>query len=306
MSTSRILRRWYQSQQMVAVSRPPAHTLQMHPNVPSYFEEDFQTNTAVESVNFSYDLGDTALVGEVQELGSDGISLKSRRKVYQNSDFPMLTWAEHQDEYLDEFLRLEGRGYANIYSKCGGCGKADPTYQCTQQTCYGPSLYCKTCIVSRHAVLPTHWIQEWNGSFFERRALKSLGLVIQLGHLAGTGCNNPVKAIVTFTVIDLTGIHNVNVNFCNCDSNVEQRQQLMRAFRHIVRQYRTTLTMKHAGRGHDPSGVKGTAQGELALRCWACPQAGRNLPAGWNNINWAAMPEDLRYVPLAEASFSWY
>ncbi|KAJ7900557.1 hypothetical protein B0H14DRAFT_3752784 [Mycena olivaceomarginata] len=292
----------------------PAHTLQMHPNVPSYFEEDFQTNAAVESINFSYDLGDTALVGEVQELGSDGIILKSRRK-----DFPMLTWAEHQHEYLDEFLRLEGRGYANIYSKCGGCGKADPTYRCAQQTCYGPSLYCKTCIVSRHAVLPTHWIQ----------------------------------AIMTFTVINLTGIHSVDVNFCNCDSNVERRQQLMRvcwwpatardpqtcttfgvlrlfqilnclgkvsahdflrslelltnndgleppgdhrrAFRHIVRQYRTTLMMKRAGRGHDPSGVKGTAQGELALKCRACPQAGRNLPAGWNNINWAAMPEDLRY-----------
>jgi hypothetical protein len=63
----------------------PAHTLETTPNVPSYFEEDFQTNAAVESVDFSYDLGDTALVGEVQELGSDGIILKSRRKVYQNS-----------------------------------------------------------------------------------------------------------------------------------------------------------------------------------------------------------------------------
>ncbi|KAJ7806522.1 hypothetical protein B0H14DRAFT_2222684, partial [Mycena olivaceomarginata] len=259
----------------------------------------------------------------------------------------------HQDEYLDEFLRLEGRGYANIHSKCGGCGKVDPTYRCAQQTCYGPSLYCKACIVSRHTVLPTHWIQEWNGNFFERRTLKSLGLVIQLGHPPGTGCNNPIKAIVTFTLIDLTGIHNVDVNFCDCDSNIERWQQLMRvcwwpatardpqtcatfgvlrlfqilnclgkvsahdflrslelltnndglepprdrrrAFRHIVRQYRMTLMMKRAGRGHDPSGVKGTAQGELALRCRACPQAGRNLPAGWNNINWAEMPEDLRY-----------
>jgi hypothetical protein len=63
----------------------PAHTLQTHPNVPSYFEEDFQTNAAVESFDFSYDLGDTALVGEVQDPMSDGIILKSRRKVYQNS-----------------------------------------------------------------------------------------------------------------------------------------------------------------------------------------------------------------------------
>jgi hypothetical protein len=54
--------------------------------------------------------------------------------------------------------------------------------------------------------------------------------------------------------------------------------------------------MKRAGRGHDPSGVRGTAQGELALQCRACPQAGMNLPDGWDNINWAAMPEDLRCV----------
>ncbi|KAJ7795975.1 hypothetical protein B0H14DRAFT_2201293, partial [Mycena olivaceomarginata] len=39
-----------------------------------------------------------------------------------------------------------------------------------------------------------------------------------------------------------------------------------------------------AGRGHDPSGVNGTAQGELALKCRACPQPGRNLPDGWDKI----------------------
>jgi hypothetical protein len=75
-----------------------------------------------------------------------------------------------------------------------------------------------------------------------------------------------------------------------------QYQDRRRAFRHIVRQYRMTLMMKRAGRGHDPSGVNGTAQGELALRCRACPQDGRNVPAGWNTINWEAMPEDLRQV----------
>ncbi|KAJ7754745.1 hypothetical protein B0H14DRAFT_2404934, partial [Mycena olivaceomarginata] len=53
-----------------------------------------------------------------------------------------------------------------------------------------------------------------------------------------------------------------------------------RAFRHIVRQYRITSMMKRAGRGHNPSGVHGTAQGELALQCRACPQAGMNLPDG--------------------------
>jgi hypothetical protein len=64
--------------------------------------------------------------------------------------------------------------------------------------------------------------------FFERRSLKSLGLVVQLGHPPGKGCSNPVKAVKTFTVIDVTGVHNVDLNFCNCDSKIERRQQLMR------------------------------------------------------------------------------
>ncbi|KAJ7430009.1 hypothetical protein B0H11DRAFT_1765883 [Mycena galericulata] len=68
-----------------------------------------------------------------------------------------------------------------------------------------------------------------------------------------------------------------------------------RAFRAIVRQYRMMDMMKRAGRGHDDSGVKGTAQGELALPCRACPQPGINLPEGWDKINWDEMDEDQRY-----------
>ncbi|KAF8214206.1 hypothetical protein K438DRAFT_1902237 [Mycena galopus ATCC 62051] len=237
----------------------------------------------------------------------------------------MLTWAEHQDEYLDEMLRLEGRGYAAVYSKCAGCGGTDPTFRCERQLCHGPSMFCKPCI-------------EWNGSFCERRALKDLGLVIQLGHPIGFGCPNPPEANKNFTVIDTTGVHNVAVNFCACDGRVERRQQLMRVcwWPATVRDpqtcatfavvsahdflrslelltnndelhplpissdnlYRMTLMMKRAGRGHDPSGVKGTAQGQLALQCRMCPQDGKNLPDGWDKIDWDKMPKDLRCAPL--------
>jgi hypothetical protein len=158
----------------------------------------------------------------------------------------MLTWAVHQDEYLDEMLRLEGRGYSAIYSTCGGCQRPNPAFRCEQQMCYGPSLYCQTCIVKRHAALPTHWVevreeltrtlmtrltqgfQKWNGTFFERQDLKSLGLVIQLGHPVGYNCPNPLKANKGFVLIDFTGVHIIDVNFCQCDGRLEKRQQLMR------------------------------------------------------------------------------
>ncbi|KAJ7831227.1 hypothetical protein B0H14DRAFT_1185218, partial [Mycena olivaceomarginata] len=214
-------------------------------------------------------------------------------------------------------------------------------------------MFCERCIVERHQVLPTHWIQEWDRGFFKRVSLKSLGLVVQLGHTPGSSCTSMRRGKYKFTLIDVTGIHNVAVQFCECDARIAHRQQLMRvcwwpatavdpstcatfnvvrlfqnmnclgkisayhflrslelltnadglhpppdrrrAFMYIVRQHRMMTMMKRAGRGHSDGGVEGTGQGELALACRACPQPGRNLPDGWDKINWAEMPEDLRY-----------
>ncbi|KAJ6452354.1 hypothetical protein C8R47DRAFT_998112, partial [Mycena vitilis] len=262
-------------------------------------------------------------------------------------------WVGHREEYLDEMLRLEGRGSHAVYSTCGGCGSAEPQFRCENQSCYGPGLFCQECIVGRHQVLPTHWMQKWTGSFFERVSLASLGLVVQLGHTPGACCTTTRRGNYKFTLIDTTGIHNVAVHFCECDSRISHWQQLMRvcwwpatvrdpstcatfavirlfqnmnclgkissfhflralelltnsdglnplpnrrrAFIHIVRQQRVMEMMKRAGRGHSNGGIAGTAQGELALRCRACPQPGRNLPVGWDSINWKEMPEDLSY-----------
>ncbi|KAJ7113911.1 hypothetical protein C8R44DRAFT_740790 [Mycena epipterygia] len=231
--------------------------------------------------------------------------------------------------------------------------KPDPKYRCAQQTCFGADLYCLDCVVQSHRLLPTHWIEEWNGSMFVRKSLADLGLVIQLGHPVDYPCLTATDAHKNFTLIDVTGVHLIKLRFCHCDSRIEHRQQLMRvrwwpataldpqtcatfavvrlflmqnclgkitahdflrslefltnndgldpppgrrrAFRHIVRQYRMMTRMKRAGRGHADSGVLGTAQGELVLRCRACPQPGRNLPPDWDKIDWESMPEDLRY-----------
>ncbi|KAJ7109545.1 hypothetical protein C8R43DRAFT_904822, partial [Mycena crocata] len=137
-------------------------------------------------------------------------------------------WVEHRDEYLDEMLCLEGRGNQHVFSACGGCGTANPIYRCEHQLCYGPGMFCQSCIVERHAVLPTHWIQQWNGTHFNRVGLAKLGLIIQLGHTLGASCPAMRKGKTKFTLIDVTGLHNVNVQFCECDSHVSHRQQLMR------------------------------------------------------------------------------
>ncbi|KAJ7809728.1 hypothetical protein B0H14DRAFT_3090909 [Mycena olivaceomarginata] len=219
-------------------------------------------------------------------------------------------------------IRLEGRGYAAIYSKCRDCESCDPTFRCKHQTCYGPSLFCQTCIVKRHAVLPMHWIQEWNSTFFERQLLSSLGLVMQLGHPVGYSCLNPSRAhkdfvwpatvrdpqtcamfavVCLFRMLNCLGkisAHNFlrSLELMSNNDRLHPVPDRPWAFRHIICQYRILSIMKQAGRGHNPTGVKGTAQGKLALKCRACPQDGMNLPDGWDKINWDIMPKDLQYI----------
>ncbi|KAJ8703478.1 hypothetical protein PTI98_002100 [Pleurotus ostreatus] len=55
-------------------------------------------------------------------------------------------------------------------------------------------------------------------------------------------------------------------------------------FMRIVRQWRHIRTMKRFGRGHDPSGIEGTSEGECAVLCPACPHPGKNLPSDYSSV----------------------
>ncbi|KAL1699668.1 hypothetical protein EV121DRAFT_283940 [Schizophyllum commune] len=54
-----------------------------------------------------------------------------------------------------------------------------------------------------------------------------------------------------------------------------------RAFGVMTRQWAFLHRMMRAGRAHDTRGIAGTLPGEAAVRCWACPRDGVNMPAGW-------------------------
>ncbi|KAJ8515159.1 hypothetical protein ONZ45_g7382 [Pleurotus djamor] len=115
----------------------------------------------------------------------------------------LITWLPKRDTYVDEFLRLEGRE-----------GLDD----------------CCSCIVSEHSTAPFHEISQWNGDFFERVSLMSLGLSIQLGHPLGEACPSPIPAFNgTFKILTFTGIVETNLNFCNCLQASTRYQQLLRA-----------------------------------------------------------------------------
>ncbi|KAI5822511.1 hypothetical protein K523DRAFT_358333 [Schizophyllum commune Tattone D] len=145
---------------------------------------------------------------------------------YERAD-PVAEWESLRAEYLDECLRFEGRG---VHRRCLTCNSVDARYRCRDE-CMGHWLHCQDCIVKAHRLLPLHWIERWDDQdmCFCRSSLSKLGLRVQLGHLPGDSCLQPVAAHHDFTILHTNGIHIVSVAFCGCgNAPTHHRQQLMR------------------------------------------------------------------------------
>ncbi|KAJ7868760.1 hypothetical protein B0H14DRAFT_2572191 [Mycena olivaceomarginata] len=59
-------------------------------------------------------------------------------------------------------------------------------------------------------------VNAWNGSFFDRRELRQLGLRVQLGHADSRRCPHAQPGRHKFVVIAPNGFHHVSVDFCQC------------------------------------------------------------------------------------------
>ncbi|KAF7319717.1 CxC2 domain-containing protein [Mycena kentingensis (nom. inval.)] len=159
---------------------------------------------------------------------------------------------------------------------------------------------------------------KWNGAYFARTSLRDLGLRLQVGHYDGSKCGLPPLTFVaatprttlatfnfsnavstpppsnlpaqcvTFACLDLfqtlslrgkTTAYDFYASLESLTNGVGLKPpDRYRVFLRVSRQYRHLMMLKRAGRGHDRFGVMGTAEGELALRCPACPRPGVNLP----------------------------
>lgn len=72
-------------------------------------------------------------------------------------------------------------------------------------------------------------MQEWNGTYFERRSLKDIGLRVQLGHPRGEKCYRPISSVKDdFIVIHCNGVHAVALDFCGCELAEKPSHQLLR------------------------------------------------------------------------------
>ncbi|KAJ7714051.1 hypothetical protein DFH07DRAFT_974574 [Mycena maculata] len=148
----------------------------------------------------------------------DDTSSGARRKKARHFNKPSLhRFRERRDEYLRTKLSRAGCMDASL-DLCCVC--KDPLAECRVRcrNCFGDDILCTACCVDRHAQNPFHHIERWNGKFFVRHTLKELGLRVQLGHLVGDRCPEPMCPNADFIVLHDNGIHQVNVDICDCEN----------------------------------------------------------------------------------------
>ncbi|KAJ7210362.1 hypothetical protein GGX14DRAFT_565567 [Mycena pura] len=274
-------------------------------------------------------------------------------RIVKPSDPSLHRFRALRDQYLANLFRREGcqttRTNGDVCRDCRNA-HASAIFRC--RNCFGDALLCRDCMVARHADNPLHRIEMWNDNFFESTSLKTLGMRIQLGtHPLGQACPMPHPLHKNFVVLHTNGIHEVDVDACNCEHRLEAgrpEEQLLRAgwfpatddkprtcatlevldqflisthqakttmydfytmlerltnntgikprnryhaWLRMVREYSHLLLLKRGGRGHDPTGVAGTKQGELAVLCPCCSDPDVNLPADWKDA-----PPDRRFL----------
>lgn len=73
-----------------------------------------------------------------------------------------------------------------------------------------------------------NFLKSWDAKFWKRESLCSIGLIVQLGHPPHEHCSSP-GPLTHLVVVDTTGLHVVNAQFCACKYSVEdtnRRHQL--------------------------------------------------------------------------------
>ncbi|KAL6300832.1 hypothetical protein BKA93DRAFT_819272 [Sparassis latifolia] len=96
--------------------------------------------------------------------------------------------------------------------------------------CFQGTAFCGACISKAHRHDPFHWIDLWNGEFFEKVDMGMLGYILYLGHHGQpcpdlVDCLKPSKFVVTHT----NGIHELAVHWCHCAGAPERISQMLHA-----------------------------------------------------------------------------
>ncbi|KAI9069574.1 hypothetical protein FKP32DRAFT_1559434, partial [Trametes sanguinea] len=125
------------------------------------------------------------------------------------------SWIPYRQEYLEEILRHYGRRGLD-FVRCSLCKKDGGSFRCPDCRVCRP--LCKECLLITHEQNMFHRPERWNGEYFEKAALSSLGLVIALGH-DGEPCLDP-STPQDIVVYHVNGYHHMRVTLCTCTGTV--------------------------------------------------------------------------------------
>ncbi|KAJ7059357.1 hypothetical protein C8F01DRAFT_1255058 [Mycena amicta] len=168
--------------------------------------------------------------GDEAPTVSDAVLAAGPSGAVTPSDPVLHEWVNlHREEFLRLLFWHEGRG-EGVEDTCHACGIAGsaPEYRCGD--CMDERLVCGACCLASHTRLPFHKILRWNGIYFRKTSLKSLGLRIQLGHRHPSAfCARRLPAHEEFLVLHENGVHEVAVDFCGCERHEEPYKQLLHA-----------------------------------------------------------------------------
>ena len=115
------------------------------------------------------------------------------------------------------------------------CGRLDASGMRTKVTtkcmdCSFSAATCSDCFLDQHVARFTHWAHVWNDTVgcFVRQDISCLGYVINLGH-NGKPCPHAVPGSdLFFHLVDINGVHDTKLRFCNCVPKVDRASQLLK------------------------------------------------------------------------------
>ncbi|KAF7343820.1 CxC2 domain-containing protein [Mycena sanguinolenta] len=148
--------------------------------------------------------------GDAQGIALEGKRAR-KRKWYAKTDDSLAHWVHnYRDSYLRVLISCEGSMSQGDSCSCGQPSK----YRRYAALRYAGPAHCADSVPS-HSPLRSD-SQRWNGSFFEKRELRDLGLRVQLGHRDNAPCTRARPGRDKFVVIAPNGFHHVAVDFCEC------------------------------------------------------------------------------------------
>ncbi|KAJ3722200.1 hypothetical protein C8R42DRAFT_641636 [Lentinula raphanica] len=238
-----------------------------------------------------------------------GTAAARAKRRYLTSDQPLLAWRRMADDYLSEMIRNESRGDGNVET-CFRCRKSS--------TDHVPLFCCMDCFPED---------LRWNGNFFQRVSLKTIGVVVQLGHNARTYCSCPNQLLAgewwqqllrrrwflathidpqtaatyqvmnMFHVLTLQGKVTMYDFYAGLEKMTDNAGLVTlpdryRSFSRMIKEWRHLKMAKRSGRGNDAErSLAETRSGEMGMKCPACPRPDVNLPSNWKDA-----PPKRRYL----------